>query len=495
MGAVELFLQGSPAASQKYPLFIVSIFCGEWNQDDHSALIMNSSCPSTLSISSYRLGYNPGPQQAYPGRWTTPTIILVFALLTAFLACINVPLSAYDFVQEVTYRPNDSLAVMPLSRWLPSVLRPPIGSFAPQILTVGDTLTLNNSVFNFTITGAFDRANEDIPVSTFAYFNHPFSDGCDVSNMSLYYVADSFAANPINILQLSAEITCNFPTTRFTSSWKDIQFPLETWDSTILQEIVYGLKKDAGIVIGRAYTGVTFPQYPPSFVNMALIYDIYPACSNPQNSMDPACLEAQPVEIRSHAHDFQLLRDDGESIGPLTGSDDIRTVKEHHLPILVAPNMTSLPQQIIRLYNTSDRVPVMEYSRTVPKLKPLCSAITSVFVSTFAMLSTIWTLFCLVAGALARTYNDRRRAEKEKVDSDGVDFDVEKQEFFPGARSVDGPDKSDVCVDFESETRQRLQLLEFAVKQMQLVSRKRGEECVERDSGKTSFDTDLARME
>lgn len=69
-------------------------------------------------------------------------------------------------------------------------------------------------------------------------------------------------------------------------------------------------------------------------------------------------------------------------------------------------NRTVLAQwrDLVDFYNTTDRVPVMEYSRTVPRLKPLGSAITSVFVSTFAMLSSIWTVFSLTAGALARMY-------------------------------------------------------------------------------------------
>ncbi|KAJ7844862.1 hypothetical protein B0H14DRAFT_2584952 [Mycena olivaceomarginata] len=58
--------------------------------------------------------------------------------------------------------------------------------------------------------------------------------------------------------------------------------------------------------------------------------------------------------------------------------------------------------QWIDFLQYSDRVPVMHYLRPVPRLKPLSSAITSVFVSTFAMLSALWTIFSLGAGALAR---------------------------------------------------------------------------------------------
>jgi hypothetical protein len=59
-------------------------------------------------------------------------------------------------------------------------------------------------------------------------------------------------------------------------------------------------------------------------------------------------------------------------------------------------------QKKVDFLQNSDRVPVMEYLRPVSRMKPVGSAITSVFVSTFAMLSAMWTVFSLVAGALAR---------------------------------------------------------------------------------------------
>ncbi|KAJ6543216.1 hypothetical protein DFH09DRAFT_1088911 [Mycena vulgaris] len=58
--------------------------------------------------------------------------------------------------------------------------------------------------------------------------------------------------------------------------------------------------------------------------------------------------------------------------------------------------------EAVRMFNSTDRVPVMFYLRPVPRLKPLGSAITSVFVSTFAMLSTLWTIFNIIAAALAK---------------------------------------------------------------------------------------------
>ncbi|KAJ7858640.1 hypothetical protein B0H14DRAFT_3135416 [Mycena olivaceomarginata] len=53
------------------------------------------------------------------------------------------------------------------------------------------------------------------------------------------------------------------------------------------------------------------------------------------------------------------------------------------------------------------RVPFMSYIRPVPRLKPLGAAITSVFVSTFAMISVLWQVFSLIAAALSDKENGK----------------------------------------------------------------------------------------
>ncbi|KAJ7831361.1 hypothetical protein B0H13DRAFT_2679343 [Mycena leptocephala] len=57
------------------------------------------------------------------------------------------------------------------------------------------------------------------------------------------------------------------------------------------------------------------------------------------------------------------------------------------------------------------RVPIMSYIRTVPRLKPLGAAITSVFVSTFAMVSVLWQVFSFIAAALSDKGNDKKEVE------------------------------------------------------------------------------------
>jgi hypothetical protein len=92
-----------------------------------------------------------------------------------------VPLSAYNIVQEFTYRPNYTLAVVALSSLVPSVFQPSdADSFTPQLLTVGDIIRLNGSLLDYTTVAAFDGLDETKPVSSFSYYNNPFSDGCDV---------------------------------------------------------------------------------------------------------------------------------------------------------------------------------------------------------------------------------------------------------------------------------------------------------------------------
>jgi hypothetical protein len=92
----------------------------------------------------------------------------------------TVPLSAYDIDQQSVFRPNDTLRPLPLSNMIPEIWHHPTGDFTPQFLTVGDRIQLNNSIFNFTITEAFDEDDNTLPVSSFSYYNNPLSEGCDV---------------------------------------------------------------------------------------------------------------------------------------------------------------------------------------------------------------------------------------------------------------------------------------------------------------------------
>jgi hypothetical protein len=126
-------------------------------------------------------------------------VLSAFLLISAFLAALNgacridvqhqlmtaaVPLSAYNIMQEFTYRPNDTLPAVALSSLVPSVFQKSANSFTPQLLTVGDVIKLNGSLFEYTIVDAFNGPDEDRPVSSFLYSNNPFSEACDVVRMA-----------------------------------------------------------------------------------------------------------------------------------------------------------------------------------------------------------------------------------------------------------------------------------------------------------------------
>ncbi|KAJ7893175.1 hypothetical protein B0H14DRAFT_3427656 [Mycena olivaceomarginata] len=117
--------------------------------------------PLAPMASSLQLGYTV--QRPYLWRWTTPIVVCAILLLSAALAEINVPLSAYETVQEVTSCPNDTLPSLPMSNFIPSILRTPTASFTPQVLAVRDVIFLNGSIFNCTIVKAFDGPNKTPP--------------------------------------------------------------------------------------------------------------------------------------------------------------------------------------------------------------------------------------------------------------------------------------------------------------------------------------------
>ncbi|KAJ7660670.1 hypothetical protein DFH06DRAFT_1192956, partial [Mycena polygramma] len=98
---------------------------------------------SLATLTSYRFGYSP--QRPYPWRWSTPLALIILLTSTALLTCLNIPLSAYETVQEFTYFPNATLPKLPMSSMIPSFLRGPTAVFAPQTLHVGDSFRLNNS--------------------------------------------------------------------------------------------------------------------------------------------------------------------------------------------------------------------------------------------------------------------------------------------------------------------------------------------------------------
>ncbi|KAJ6572520.1 hypothetical protein DFH09DRAFT_1153060 [Mycena vulgaris] len=447
---------------------------------------------------SYRLGYSP--QRPYPWRWTTPVVLSIFLLLSAFLAALNVPLSAYIIIQESTYRPNDTIPPLPLSYMIPAILQNPTDGFAPQILRVGDTVQLNNSVFKFTVAEAFNVFDKTQPVSSFSYYNNPFSDGCDITNMTANYAIAGSS------LDLTVAVNCHIPTLftlTWNGNWEETSIPFP-WGTSPAQQDLNSLAFDLvrlstfGVlrmnnVDSPVHSGVSFEISGDPLTNgdnmTSFRVTVQPCCdcgedpeadsslpSQPSCSSRPARFRAAeiyiglakepdkvlqpnttnifaqiPPFIHSYSGDnssfsglnamfqntFQSLyhsvrmelgiifenqiyafpdmynRSMSNFVPPIPGAFD-GLVSPSPVTTVDAPLVAEW-KDAVRSFNDSDRVPVMFYLRPVPRLKPLGSAITSVFVSTFAMLSTLWTIFSLIAGVFAKSHVDTRDAPRNET--------------------------------------------------------------------------------
>ncbi|KAJ7342802.1 hypothetical protein DFH08DRAFT_938173 [Mycena albidolilacea] len=443
-------------------------------------------------LRSFRLGYTE--ECPYPWKWTTPIVLSVFFLISAFLAALNVPLSAYNIVQEFTYRPNDTLPALALSGLVPSVFQPSANSFTPQLLTVGDIIKLNGSLLEYTVVDAFDSLDETKPVSSFSYYNNPLSEGCDVTNVTINVgltreVEASFWYSQYETLA-QVVITCRVPTL-FHLVWSGIP-PMDPaagfssfgniagiliddlfsmffhWYDVALISPPFSLNQTARTEHHNAtMVNITVTAYacchcdpagspemttlleppcslvPPQFMvtaayftseNPQQFFSDYNAVNVSQTHplMSTEALEKLAGQLGSVSMpdftnafqnvfqgiyhlvhlDLGVIIDNqiynspdmfNLSIMPVT-IPDLRFPSNANESRLVTSNSTLVAQwrQRVVFFKNSDRVPVMDYLRPVPHLKPLGSAITSVFVSTFAMLSALWTIFSLGAGALAR---------------------------------------------------------------------------------------------
>ncbi|KAJ7364545.1 hypothetical protein DFH08DRAFT_274470 [Mycena albidolilacea] len=417
-------------------------------------------------LTSYRLGYTV--QRPYPWRRATPAILAGFLVISLFLTLLNVPLAAYEIVQEATYRPNDTLPPLLFSSLVPRLLQSPETTFSPQLLTVGETLVANNSVFNFTIVEAWDENLHLVP--SFPYYNNPFSDGCDIENMtfsSVYKNLENLQADPYSQITFSVDVLCLHPT----------RFRMTT---TVPAQSAFGFFESEVIfthIIGDWMNAFMSNRPMPTLDLNALDLTVVPCCdceSHPE-STGPSVLipteapcrlkatrlvAAQGTAWYNSSHDFYLwgpphgsrvlfdfsdwwyppdapanphLLSYLEALGQTRVNDALQNVFQglYHLvrlelgiilenQIFASPAMfnESIRRQAVpdydikatsvtawaenvRFFNTTDRVPVISYLRPEPRLKPLGSAITSVFTSTFAMVSVLWTVFSIVASVIA----------------------------------------------------------------------------------------------
>ncbi|KAJ7198145.1 hypothetical protein GGX14DRAFT_402173 [Mycena pura] len=420
-------------------------------------------------IYSFRLGYPD--KRPYPWRWTTPVVLGMFFVISPFLAAINeahlVPLSAYNIIEQATYRPNDTLPSLPLSNFIPSILQTSAGEITPQILTVGDVLVLNGSIFNYTIVEAFDDPTMTTPVSSFSYYNNPLSDGCDVGTVTCHIPTFFYLSwSASNILDPSSGLddVRNIPGNLIDyfefdfSFWfsdeqirvgNDSQFaifglndsetqlsvgftvhpccncdaalagsPLET---TSLLQPPCSLNPVGFIVTGTESTllsghvNFTLPINTPASVS-----DVFGVFGNLSDHLGVACQNVLQAVYHLVRLDLGLVLENQiynspEMFDRTLQSDNLSDIRWPDLNLRsLTTNATLMAawQKTVELFKSSDRVPVMQYLRSTPRIKPLGSAITSVFVSTFAMLSALWTIFSIVAGALAALRNDNTRQDE-----------------------------------------------------------------------------------
>ncbi|KAJ7798710.1 hypothetical protein B0H14DRAFT_3544229 [Mycena olivaceomarginata] len=416
-------------------------------------------------LRSFRLGYTE--EHPYPWKWTTPIVLSAFILISVFLAALNVPLSAYNIVQEFTYRPNDTLPAVALS------------SLVPSLLTVGDIIKLNGSLFEYTVVDAFDGLDETKPVSSFSYFNNPLSKGCDVTNVTINFVLKG----DDKLWGFQCEMRSP---TLFHLAWTGNPCIVPAAPYSSLENMVSDLTFDIMFYYWPGYDNATLVNITAT-VHACCICD--PAGSPETTTLlEPLCSLAPPRFMATRASfvyqlpwlDLDIDPSPAEKAFPLMSTEALKQLAGqlgnvstpdftsafqnvfqaiYHLvrldlgviidnQIYNAPqmfNLSIMPVNIshssssyangyrattsnstlmaqwrerVAFYNTSDHVPVMDYLRPVPRLKPLGSAITSVFVSTFTMLSALWTIFSLGAGALARRTAPPRQRWPPRADSE-----------------------------------------------------------------------------
>ncbi|KAJ6456291.1 hypothetical protein C8R47DRAFT_1328761 [Mycena vitilis] len=424
---------------------------------------------SLAALISYRLGYSP--QRPYPWRWTTPLALSILLTVTIFFTCLNVSLSAYETVQGPTYFPNATLPALPMSNLIPPFLRAPAATFTPQTLHVGDTFRINNSLFSYTIVSAFDGADSNTPILSFPYFNNPFSDGCDVLHITAGVSPHEFG---MFVTKVSGLVNCTQPTV-FQMAWDSSSAIMEDKMFASLQpESDLELLAFGAISTPMPEVSLVEVAVRPC-CNCADTALDFPALLDPPCSAEPARFVGLNITVQNTSLPYPLFVHSNatdlfaSSWGSL-GQDYIADLSELNAPFLnlfqayyhlvrrdlgvilknniyLSPEMynnsiASIPlpagesqadfsraqtsnetvmakwRNSFAAFNETDRVPVLQYLRPVPRLKPLGSAITSVFVATFAMVSTVWTIFSVVAKAFVNSTDNEPEtiAEKESFD-------------------------------------------------------------------------------
>ncbi|KAJ6474925.1 hypothetical protein C8R45DRAFT_935459 [Mycena sanguinolenta] len=346
-----------------------------------------------------------------------------------------VPLSAYNIVQEVTYQPNVTLPTVFLGNLVPSILQNPTDNFTPQQLNIGDMILLDDYIFNYTISQAFDGVDPSKPVSSFSYYNNPLSDGCDslfipqanTTVQALLTYNPRVDGNPMyNSVAFIAEEYTNLRGMNITPMYiAFIVHPCCGCDAVL-----------AGGAPGNGAALLESPcaSNPPRFV----VVDTEPLkLSGPDTEIifPPGPLPMQINDLLSPLVNISTVSSFHNTSTASLGTTyqnlvqalyhlvrlDLGAVVENQIynsPEMFNRTITgdgifasqvrdstfngtlmAQGQKDVEFFQTNERVPALQYFRSAPRLKPLGSAVTSVFVSTFAMLSVMWTVFSLFCGS------------------------------------------------------------------------------------------------
>ncbi|KAJ7085277.1 aspartic peptidase domain-containing protein [Mycena epipterygia] len=361
----------------------------------------------------------------------------------------------------------------------------------PMLRFLGQTFRLNNSVFDYTITSAFEAGENGRPVFSFPYYNNPFSSSCDVINITAIVgrnLGESTTVYEYYLYTISGFVTCTSPTL-FQVSWGlplhgglDT-FPLFDYFGADLQQALwYGILGVDDVSSGNGAVTVTVrpccnctgpiaamsdedlklesvnlleppcSTQPARFVGLSGSVQNTTAITSPwgipilgQVPTPLICLLGWILTIgratlglRICLHWTQHSKIYSKSLimlcagiwgsslkNQIDNSPEMfnRNITPVEVPqfllgdastpfdtitLSVADRMRAAPSNDTIMaqwkksslaINKTDRIPVFEYLRPVPRLKSLGSAITGVFVSIFAMVSTVWTIFSVVARA------------------------------------------------------------------------------------------------
>ncbi|KAF9008573.1 hypothetical protein BDZ89DRAFT_1048151 [Hymenopellis radicata] len=368
-------------------------------------------------ITGFRLGYNVQRDLDLP----------IFACADLLTKGLEVPLTAYDIVQEYTYTPNATIPPLPFSYLIPSFLKSPLPDFSPQTLHVGDVFQLNDSTEEYNITSLANGGD------SFLFYNNPLT-SCDVQNVTMQIPTNAYFPTPAF---MSADISC----------WVPVPFSLH-WEAKMLDDF----SDDAAQVMYMCW----FPKFeivdscdtdnseiPLSFNITEWTTTAYPHC--PGSSLESAGWEDH-LPCNSDPIDFAIVDEtltmwidtlapfiECASVYELTKENVFQGVYHYirrdlgiHSPNQIWASRAMFNKTIQAISTTEHpslswqanelrsnysawtpwdmehdecvKTPQIFYSRWTYRRKSLGSAITNVFVATFTMLAAIWKLFSFIAG-------------------------------------------------------------------------------------------------